>query len=50
MSGANKNATDVEIIPIPKDNQACERRFKAKVKFRFSSEMASLKSQQQLDT
>ena len=36
---------DVEIIPIQKVNEAYERLVKADVKYRFSIDMASLKSE-----
>jgi D-arabinose 1-dehydrogenase-like Zn-dependent alcohol dehydrogenase len=35
---------DVEVIPIQKVNEACERLLKSNVKYRFSIDMASLKS------
>ena len=36
---------DVEVIPIPKVNEACERLLKSDVRYRFSIDMASLKSE-----
>ncbi len=42
---AAKNiAAEVEIIPIQKINEACERMLKSDVKYRFSIDMASLKA------
>jgi alcohol dehydrogenase (NADP+) len=43
--GANNITSDVEVIPIQKVNQAYERLLKADVKYRFSIDMASLKSE-----
>jgi alcohol dehydrogenase (NADP+) len=43
--GKNSITADVEVIPIQKVNEAYERLLKADVKYRFSIEMASLKSQ-----
>ena len=41
-----KNITsDVEMIPIQKDNEAYDRVVKSDVKYRFSIDMASLKSE-----
>src|SRR5438067_1302708 len=42
--GAHKITADVEVIPIQKVNEAYERLLKADVKYRFSIDMASLKS------
>jgi len=42
--GANNIIADVEIIPIQKVNEAYERLLKSDVKYRFSIDMASLKS------
>jgi uncharacterized zinc-type alcohol dehydrogenase-like protein len=43
--GAHNITADVEIIPIQKVNEAYERLLKSDVKYRFSIDMASLKSQ-----
>ncbi len=43
--GKNNITADVEVIPIQKVNEAYERLFNADVKYRFSIDMASLKSQ-----
>jgi uncharacterized zinc-type alcohol dehydrogenase-like protein len=43
--GAHNIAADVEIIPIQKVNEAYERMLKSDVKYRFSIDMASLKSE-----
>ena len=43
--GKNNITADVEVIPIQKVNEAYERLFRADVKYRFSIDMASLKSQ-----
>jgi alcohol dehydrogenase (NADP+) len=43
--GANNITSDVEVIPIQKVNEAYERLLKADVKYRFSIDMASLKSE-----
>jgi alcohol dehydrogenase (NADP+) len=43
--GAHNIAADVEVIPIQKVNEAYERLVKADVKYRFSIDMASLKSE-----
>jgi len=43
--GKNNITADVEVIPIQKVNEAYERLSRADVKYRFSIEMASLKSQ-----
>ncbi len=43
--GAHDITADVEIIPIQKVNEAYERLLKADVKYRFSIDMASLKSE-----
>lgn len=42
--GAHNITADVEVIPIQKVNEAYERLLKADVKYRFSIDMASLKS------
>jgi len=44
FSGAHNITADVEVIPIQKVNEAYERLLKSDVKFRFSIDMASLKS------
>jgi alcohol dehydrogenase (NADP+) len=43
--GQHNVTSDVEIIPIQKVNEAYERLLKADVKYRFSIDMASLKSE-----
>jgi len=43
--GANNITADVEVIPIQKVNEAYERLLKSNVKYRFSIDMASLKSE-----
>jgi uncharacterized zinc-type alcohol dehydrogenase-like protein len=43
--GANNITSDVEVIPIQKVNEAYERLLKADVRYRFSIDMASLKSE-----
>jgi alcohol dehydrogenase (NADP+) len=43
--GANHITADVEVIPIQKVNEAYERLLKSDVKYRFSIDMASLKSE-----
>ena len=43
--GAHNITADVEVIPMQKVNEAYERLLKADVKYRFSIDMASLKSQ-----
>lgn len=43
--GAHKITADVEVIPIQKINEAYERLLKSDVKYRFSIDMASLKSE-----
>jgi uncharacterized zinc-type alcohol dehydrogenase-like protein len=43
--GKHNITSDVEIIPIQKVNQAYERIVKSDVKYRFSIDMASLKSE-----
>src|ERR1700722_17172464 len=43
--GANNITADVEVIPLQKVNEAYERLLKADVKYRFSIDMASLKSE-----
>jgi uncharacterized zinc-type alcohol dehydrogenase-like protein len=45
FSGAHNITADVEVIPIQKVNEAYERLLKSDVKFRFSIDMASLKSE-----
>jgi len=36
---------DVEVIPVQKVNEACERLVKSAVKYRFSIDMGSMKSE-----
>jgi uncharacterized zinc-type alcohol dehydrogenase-like protein len=43
--GANNITADVEVIPIQKVNEAYQRLLKADVRYRFSIDMASLKSE-----
>jgi uncharacterized zinc-type alcohol dehydrogenase-like protein len=43
--GAHDITSDVEVIPIQKVNEAYERLLKSDVKYRFSIDMASLKSE-----
>ena len=43
--GKHKIVSDVEVIPMQKINEAYERLLKADVKYRFSIDMASLKSE-----
>ena len=43
--GKHKITADVEVIPIQKVNEAYERLLKSDVKYRFSIDMASLKSE-----
>ena len=43
--GAHNVTADVEVIPIQKVNEAYERLLKSDVKYRFSIDMASLKSE-----
>jgi len=43
--GQHKITSDVEVIPIQKVNEAYERLVKSDVKYRFSIDMASLKSE-----
>jgi alcohol dehydrogenase (NADP+) len=43
--GKHKITSDVEVIPIQKVNEAYERLLKSDVKYRFSIDMASLKSE-----
>ncbi|MET0167838.1 MAG: NAD(P)-dependent alcohol dehydrogenase [Burkholderiales bacterium] len=43
--GAHSITADVEVIPIQKVNEAYERLLKSDVKYRFSIDMASLKSE-----
>ena len=43
--GAHNLTADVEVIPIQKINEAYERMVKSDVKYRFSIDMASLKSE-----
>jgi alcohol dehydrogenase (NADP+) len=42
---AHNITSDVEVIPIQKVNEAYERLVKSDVKYRFSIDMASLKSE-----
>ena len=44
--GQHNITADVEVIPIQKVNEAYERMLKSDVKYRFSIDMASLKSEQ----
>jgi hypothetical protein len=48
--GAHNITADVEVIPIQKVNEAYERLLKSDVKYRFSIDMASLKSDVELIT
>ena len=41
----NTTAADVEVIPIQKVNEAYDRMARSDVKYRFSIDMASLKSE-----
>ncbi len=43
--GANNITAEVEVVPIQKVNEAYERLLKSDVKYRFSIDMASLKSE-----
>ncbi len=43
--GTHNITSDVEVIPIQKLNEAYERMVKSDVKYRFSIDMASLKSE-----
>jgi uncharacterized zinc-type alcohol dehydrogenase-like protein len=43
--GEHNIAADVEVIPIQKVNEAYERLLKSDVKYRFSIDMASLRSE-----
>jgi uncharacterized zinc-type alcohol dehydrogenase-like protein len=43
--GAHNITSDVEVIPIQKINEAFERLLRSDVKYRFSIDMASLKSE-----
>ena len=43
--GPAEYTADVKVIPIQKVNEAYERLLKADVKYRFSIDMASLKSE-----
>ena len=43
--GIHNITSDVEVIPIQKVNEAYERLLKADVKYRFSIDMASLKTE-----
>ena len=43
--GKHNITADVEVIPIQKVNEAYERMTKSDVKYRFSIDMASLKSE-----
>ena len=45
FSGQHNIVSDVEVIPIQKLNEAYERLLKSDVKYRFSIDMASLKSE-----
>lgn len=45
FSGKHNITSDVEVIPIQKLNEAYERLLKADVKYRFSIDMASLKTE-----
>src|ERR1043166_450062 len=45
FSGKHNITADVEVIPIQKVNEAYERLLKSDVKYRFSIDMASLKSE-----
>ena len=44
LSPKHELHTDVEVIPIQKVNEAYERMLKSDVKYRFSIDMASIKS------
>ena len=44
-SGKHNITSDVEVIPIQKVNEAYDRVVKSDVKYRFSIDMASLKSE-----
>ena len=48
--GKNNITADVEVIPIQKVNEAYERMMKSDVKYRFSIDMASLKSESMVTT
>ena len=43
--GEHNITSDVEVIPIQKVNEAYERLLRSDVKYRFSIDMASLKSE-----
>jgi uncharacterized zinc-type alcohol dehydrogenase-like protein len=43
--GKHNITADVEVIPIQKVNEAYDRMLKSDVKYRFSIDMASLKSE-----
>jgi uncharacterized zinc-type alcohol dehydrogenase-like protein len=43
--GAHNITADVEVIPIQRVNEAYERLLKSDVRYRFSIDMASLKSE-----
>jgi len=43
--GQHNITSDVEVIPIQKVNEACERLVRSDVKYRFSIDMASLKAE-----
>ncbi len=43
--GAHNITADVEVIPIQKVNEAYERIIRSDVKYRFSIDMASLRSE-----
>jgi uncharacterized zinc-type alcohol dehydrogenase-like protein len=45
FSSAHNITADVEVIPIQKVNEAYGRLIKSDVKYRFSIDMASLKSE-----
>ena len=45
FSGKHNITADVEVIPIQKVDEAYERLLKSDVKYRFSIDMASLKSE-----
>ncbi len=48
--GEHQIKADVEIIPIQKINEAYERMLKSDVKYRFSIDMSSLRSEQKQDS
>jgi uncharacterized zinc-type alcohol dehydrogenase-like protein len=45
LCGEHNITADVEVIPIQKVNEACERLLRSDVKYRFSIDMASLKAE-----